>query len=89
MPRSNREYLKRYAEQAMNDIERGLERLKMLSEAYGGNYKPMGDDSPPILQDEPENYDGQHGKYQQFVDMIAAQIIGAYKDLITFREKFM
>ena len=89
MPRSNREYLLRYADQAQNDIERSLERLKMLSDAYGGVYKPMEGDVLPELKEVPEGYEGQHGKYQQYVDLIAVQIIGALNDLVTFRSKFM
>lgn len=89
MPRSNREYLLRYADQALNDIDRGLERLQMLSDAYGGVYKPMEGDVLPVLLDVPEGYEGQHGKYQQFVDLIAVQIMAAKQDLITFKTRFM
>jgi len=89
MPRSNREYLLRYADQAINDVERALERLKMLSDAYGGVYKPMDGDVLPELKDVPEGYEGQHGKYQQYVDLIAIQIMSAYNDLKIFKTKFM
>ena len=89
MPRTNREYLLRYAEQALNDIDRALERLKMLSDAYGGVYKPMEGDVLPELKEVPEEYAGQHGKYQQYVDLVAVQIMDARNDLETFRHKFM
>lgn len=35
MPRSTREYLLRYADQALADYDRALNRLGLLSEAYG------------------------------------------------------
>ena len=89
MPRSNREYLLRYAEQALNDIDRSLERLQMLSNAYGGIYKPMDGETLPELKEVPESYEGQHGKYQQAVDLIAAQIMMARDDLAGFKLKFM
>lgn len=34
MPRSQREYLLRYADQALNDLDRSLEKLKKLEEIY-------------------------------------------------------
>lgn len=89
MPRSNREYLLRYADQAINDAERALGRLKMLSDAYGGVYKPMEGDVLPELKDTPESYEGQHGKYQQYVDLVAVQFMNALDDLKQFRDKFM
>jgi hypothetical protein len=89
MPRSNREYLLRYADQAINDLERGLERLQMLSDAYGGVYRPLDGDVLPELKEVPEGYEGQHGKYQQYVDLVAAQIMPAYEELKLFRNKFM
>lgn len=89
MPRNNREYLMRYCEQALNDIERGLERLKMLSDAYGGVYRPLDGDVMPVLKDVPDEYEGQHGLYQKYVDLVAIQIMAARDDLITFKTKFM
>lgn len=89
MPRSNREYLLRYADQAVNDAERCLERLKMLSDAYGGIYKPMDGDVLPELKEVPEEYVGQHGKYQEYVDLVAIQIMAALDDLKTFKSRFM
>jgi len=89
MPRSNREYLLRHADQAINDLERGLDRLKMLSDAYGGIWKPMEGDVMPVMLDVPEGYEGQHGKYQKYVDVVAAQIFAALDDLIKFRRDFM
>jgi len=89
MPRSNREYLLRYAEQAINDLERALERLKMLSDAYGGIYAPMDGEVLPQLREVPEEYAGQHGKYQQYVDLVAAQIMMPLDDLKAFKAKFM
>ena len=89
MPRSNREYLLRYADQALNDLDRSLERLHMLSDAYGGIYKPMDGETLPELKEVPESYEGQHGKYQQAVDLIAAQLIMARDDLANFKAKFM
>ncbi len=89
MPRSNREYLLRYADQALNDIDRSLERLKLLSDAYGGVYKPMEGDVLPELKEVPESYEGQHGKYQEYVDLVAVQIMAAREDLLTFKTRFM
>lgn len=89
MPRSNREYLLRYADQALNDIDRALERLQMLSDAYGGVYKPMEGDLLPELKEVPEAYAGQHGKYQEYVDLVATQIMQAREDLVKFRTQFM
>lgn len=89
MPRSNREYLLRYADQALNDIDRALERLMMLSDAYGGVYKPMDGDVLPELKEVPEAYEGQHGKYQQTVDLIAAMIMQARENLELFKTRFM
>lgn len=38
MPRSTREYLLRYADQALGDFDRALNRLSLLGEAYGEEY---------------------------------------------------
>lgn len=38
MPRSTREYLLRYADQAINDFDRALYKLKQLSDTYGEDY---------------------------------------------------
>lgn len=89
MPRNNREYLLRYADQALDSIDRSLEYLKRLSDAYGGIYAPMDGDVLPVLREVPESYEGQHGKYQQYVDLVAAQIMAAKEDLKNFRTKFM
>ena len=35
MPRSTREYLLRYADQADNDLDRALQKLKQMSDTYG------------------------------------------------------
>lgn len=89
MPRSNREYLLRYADQAINDLERALERLKMLSDAYGGIYAPMDGEVLPQLRDVPEEYEGQHGKYQKYVDLVAIQIMSPLEDLKKFKTHYM
>jgi len=39
MPRTTREYALRYAEQAINDLERCISRLIMLRELYGEGYE--------------------------------------------------
>ena len=89
MPRSNREYLLRYADQAINDIERSLERMKMLSDAYGGIYKPMDGDVMPVMTDEPSQYEGAHGKYQQYVDVNAELLMTALENMKIFRTNYM
>lgn len=89
MPRSNREYLLRYADQAINDLERALTRLKMLSDAYGGIYAPLDGEVLPQLKDVPEDYAGQHGQYQKYVDLVAVQIMAPLDDLKTFKTRFM
>lgn len=89
MPRSNREYLLRYADQAINDIERALERLKMLSDAYGGVYRPMDGDVMPLLTDEPESYSGAHGQYQQYVDLQAGLLMNALENMRIFKTRYM
>ena len=89
MPRSNRQYLQRYCEQAQNDLERALERLMMLSNAYGGVWKPMDDEPMPELTDEPSEYEGPHGKYQQFVDIQASLLMVVKDNLEVFRTSFM
>lgn len=89
MPRSNREYLLRYADQAINDIERALERLKMLSDAYGGVYTPLDGETLPQLKEVPEEYEGAHGKYQKYVDLVALQIMSPLDDLKKFKNNFM
>jgi hypothetical protein len=89
MPRSNREYLLRYCEQAMNDLQRSLERLKMLSDAYGGVYKPLEGDLPVELTDETAGYEGAHGNYQAYVDIQAALVINVLDNLELFRKQYM
>lgn len=89
MPRSNREYLLRYCDQAINDIERGLERMQMLSDAYGGVYKPMEGDLSPILTEEPGGYDGQHGQYQAYVDVNATLMMTVLENMKLFRSTYM
>ena len=89
MPRTNRQYLQRYADQAMNDLERGLERLQRLSDAYAGVYKPMDDMPMPEMTDEPTEYDGAHGKYQQYVDIQASLLMTVLENVRLFRNKFM
>jgi len=39
MPRTTREYALRYAEQALNDLERAIARLMRLRELYGEGYE--------------------------------------------------
>lgn len=39
MPRTNREYLLRYADQADNDMDRALSKLKALSDMYEPGHK--------------------------------------------------
>ena len=89
MPRSNREILLRSADQALNDMERCLTNLKYMSDVYGGVENPLGTDPLPQQRDVPKDYSGQHGKYQQAVDLIATQIIMAMDDLKTFKARFM
>lgn len=89
MPRSNREYLLRYADAAIADGEKCLEYLKRLSDAYGGVWKPMHGETLPELHEVPESYVGDHGKYQKAVDLVATQIIMALDDLKQFRSRFM
>lgn len=89
MPRSNREYLLRYADQAIGNIETALGNLKAVSDAYGGVYKPVEGETLPVEKEVPDDYMGNHGKYQQAVDLIAAQIIMALDDLKLFRSMFM
>lgn len=89
MPRSNRGYLLRYADQALNDIERALDRLQMLSSSYGGIYKPMDGEVLPQLKEVPESYEGQYGKHQQYVDLLGIQLMAVKNDLEKFRSKFM
>lgn len=89
MPRTNREYLLRFADQALNDLERALERLKYMSDAYAGIAVPLeGQPMPGPSQDE-EGYTGQYAKYQQFTDLVAAQVIQAHADLTLFRKNHM
>lgn len=38
MPRGTREYLKRYADQADNDLERALAKIMEMANKYGENY---------------------------------------------------
>jgi len=89
MPRSNREYLLRYADQSINDIERCLERLQLLSDAYAGVYKPMDGEITVPLVEEAESYDGVHGKYQQFVDVQAALMMTICENMKLFRHNYM
>lgn len=89
MPRSNREYLLRYADQAINDLERCLERLKMLSDAYGGVYRPMDGDVLPELKEVPSEYAGNYALYQKNIDAIGAMLMIAYENLKDFKIKFM
>lgn len=89
MPRSNREYLLRYADQALDSLDRALEYMKRLSDAYGGVYAPLDGDVLPVLRDVPEEYEGQHGKYQKYVDLVAFQVIEARKELEKFRKQYM
>jgi len=89
MPRSNREYLLRYADQAINDLERGLDRLQMLSDAYGGVYKPMENDPMPVLEETQDEYVGPHGKYQQYVDIQAQLLMTVRDNLLTFKQNYM
>ena len=89
MPRSNREYLLRYADQAANDMERALDRLKTISDVYGGKFAPMDGALPMDLLDDATEYDGTHGKYQQFVDAISMMQMQVLDELITFKKNFM
>ena len=89
MPRSNREYLLRYADQAINDMERALDRLKTISDVYGGKFAPMDGALPMDLLDDATEYDGTHGKYQQFVDAISMMQMQVLDELITFKKNFM
>ena len=38
MPRSSREYLLRYADQADNDLDRALEKLQKMATKYGDTH---------------------------------------------------
>jgi len=89
MPRSNREYLLRYCDQANNDIERALDRLQMLSDAYGGVYKPMDNEPMPELKDEQTDYGGPHGQYQQYVDINAQLLMTVLANMKLFRQQHM
>lgn len=89
MPRSNRELLLRSADQALNDCERALTNLKYMSDMYGGVENPLGTETLPQHKEVPKDYSGQHGKYQQAVDLIAMQIMMAMDDLKTFKAEFM
>lgn len=89
MPRSNREYLQRYTDQAINDMERCLERLQMLSDAYGGVYKPLDGEISIPSNDEKTDYTGAYAKYQKFVDIQAALIMSVYENMKMFRSKYV
>ena len=89
MPRSNREYLLRYADQSINDLERALERFQMLSDAYGGVYRPLDGDITIPLTDDASDYVGPHGKYQQYVDLQASLLMTVYENMKLFRKQYM
>jgi len=39
MPRKPREYLLRHAEQTLNNLERAIDRLKLMSDMYGTSHE--------------------------------------------------
>jgi hypothetical protein len=61
----------------------------MLSDAYGGVYKPMEGDVMPQMTDEPTEYEGAHGKYQQYVDINAQLLMTVLENIQTFRTTWM
>lgn len=79
----------RYADQATNDLERALDRLKIMSDMYAGQPMPKGDMDDGQPTDDATDYSGAHGKYQQYVDLVAAQVMGAMEDLVKFRKNYM
>jgi hypothetical protein len=81
--------MQRYAEQASDDLVNCLGRLKLMSDAYSGIAKPMDGVISTKIETLPETYDTQYGKYQQFVDLVATQVMAARDDLETFRKNFL
>lgn len=89
MPRTNREYLIRYVDQAINDLERALDRLQLLSNTYGGISRPIEGGRIPVTLEVEENYEGAHAKYQKYIDIQATLTITVLNNLRLFKQRYM
>ena len=89
MPRSNREYLLRYADQSIGNIENALENLKRISDAYGGVALPMDGNLRVGAEIPDDNYDKPHGKHQQYVDIQAQLLMSVLENMKLFKQNYM
>lgn len=89
MPRSTREYLMRYADQALNDLDRALEKLMQIRDIYQG-VKPadaIDPNSGELIQaDETPPQAPEHHAAITNVGIIVTQ---AREFLSDFRYRFM
>lgn len=73
MPRSKREYLRRYADQALNDLDRAIEKFHQLRGEYvnGSEYD---DETKQNLNDDITM--SVEGRYQNYIDAWSSVIQG-------------
>ena len=89
MPKTNRQYMLRYAAEGINDLERCLARLGILRNIYAGAPPPMEQDEdtkPEMIQP----IDGKdHKEYREAVEGIGLLVAQAHDLLTTFHDQVM
>lgn len=89
MPRSNREYMLRFADSAINNLEYALGELGRLRNIYAGGAKPL-EGAEQLDSGVIEPVEGlDHPEHRQAVEMIAAIVLQAHELLTTFRREVM
>jgi hypothetical protein len=61
----------------------------MLSDAYGGTFRPMGDESRVITEEVTEDYEGAYANYQKYVDVNANLLMTVLENMKLFKAKWM
>lgn len=89
MPRNTREYIQRFADQALNDLERSLDKLAHIRTLYGAPLPDVrGDDGEVIQAMEPAE-PGRYEAYIQAIDGVGIIIAQAHELLMQIRAELL
>ncbi len=88
-PRSSREYCLRWADEALNDLQRALANVAQVKKVYDGELVPAGD---PDKYKDPETGEIKPptaSKHSQAMQMVGDAIVAVYDTLKVIREQVM
>ncbi len=89
MPKTTRDYMKRHADQALNDLERVLYRLGLLRNLYAGiNAAELDEnDASSSMPLPPTEHD--HPEHRQAIEQLGIAVAQVHELLTIFRRDIM